>query len=82
MEFNFVHKKRLSDAELYLGPLTKDDIITEFGDEAPKLAHLMALTPVFKSVSDARKNGWDASVPPGYSEFVVGKMKHKIYILK
>jgi hypothetical protein len=37
------------------------------------MAHLLARIGKFKSVSEARKNGWDKPVPLGWSEFRIGK---------
>lgn len=37
---------------------------------------------VFKSKSEARKNwrGSEQAIPPGFNSFVVGKLKHKLFI--
>ncbi len=45
------------------------------------LCHLMHFTGLFPSVSAARKNGWNKPIPKGFSEFTVGKMKKKVWIL-
>ena len=45
------------------------------------LAHVMHAAGLFPSVSEARRNGWDKPIPPGFSEFTVGKKKKKVWIL-
>ena len=45
------------------------------------MAHIMHMAGVFPSVSIARKNGWNKPIPEGFSEFTVGKMKKKVWIL-
>lgn len=54
--------------------------VEEFGKDE-KLCHLMYRTGLFPSVTQAKKNGWDKPVPPGFSHFVVGKKKMSIWIL-
>lgn len=39
---------------------------------------------IFPSKGQAKKNGWEgekAKIPPGFSEHVIGKLKHRITIL-
>ena len=45
------------------------------------LAHGMHMAGVFPSVGIARKNGWNKPIPEGFSEFTVGKLKKKVWIL-
>jgi len=45
------------------------------------MAHIMHNVGIFPSVGQARKNGWDMPIPMGFSEFTVGKMKKKVWIL-
>jgi len=45
------------------------------------MAHLMVKAGIFKSVSQARKNGWNIPVPFGFNEFTVGKRKKQIWTL-
>ena len=45
------------------------------------MCHLMHFAGFFSSVSSARKNGWNRPIPEGFSEFTVGKLKKKVWIL-
>ena len=45
------------------------------------LAHVMHAGGLFPSVSEARRNGWDKPIPPGFSEFTIGKLNNKVWIL-
>ena len=45
------------------------------------LAHVMHVAGLFPSVTSARKNGWNKTIPNGFSEFTVGKGKKKVFIL-
>jgi len=45
------------------------------------LAHVMHAAGLFPSVSEARRNGWDKPIPPGLSDFTVGRGKKKVWIL-
>ena len=45
------------------------------------MAHVMHMAGVFPSVGIARKQGWNKPIPDGFSEFTVGKMKKKVWIL-
>lgn len=50
-------------------------------DTGQTLAHIMQRAGVFPSVADARRNGWNKPIPDGYSQFIVGKRKLRIFIL-
>lgn len=84
-EFNFVDPNvPPAYAEILMGPYEEDDGITiPLTAEYRTMAHIMAKVGFFKSVSDARRNGWDKPIPKGYSEYVVGKgdKKKVIFIL-
>ena len=45
------------------------------------MAHIMHKAGIFPSVGIARKNGWNKPIPPNMSEFTVGKMRKKVWIL-
>ena len=45
------------------------------------MAHIMHVAGIFPSVGQARKNGWDKPISPGFSEFTVGKRKLGVFIL-
>lgn len=57
-----------------------DGIITMSREtKFPDLLHKLG---IFKSKSDARRNGWDKEIPLGYHHIVVGKLRHSIEVLK
>ena len=57
----------------------KPDLI--FMDENDKtMAHLLAKVGKFKSVGEAKRNGWDKPIPTGWSEFTIGKAKNRVDI--
>ncbi len=74
-----------------LGSASKEDIELFFQDlEEPvntlpidtKLPVILREAGLFKSSSAARNNGWDKEIPMGWSEWVVGKMKTKLFIFR
>ena len=45
---------------------------------------ILVMAEIFPSKGQARKNGWSAgkeTIPSGWTEIVVGKLKHKFFIL-
>ena len=78
-EFNFI-APHVSDADIELFGF--EDAPNCFNIEDNWLmAHVMHCANIFPSVSSARKQGWNKSIPGGFSEFTVGKNKTKIWIL-
>jgi hypothetical protein len=45
-------------------------------------ADIMVHFGIFPSKGQARKNGWDKDIPWGFSEWTVGKLKHRLTIWK
>lgn len=43
------------------------------------MAHVLHNAGLFNSVGDARKNGWNKPIPDGFSNFIIGKKKIKIF---
>lgn len=82
VEFNFVHERvSEEDLENLLGPFEeKDGPLVKF-DDSWTMAHIMHSAGIFKSVTEARKNGWNMPVPKGFSHHVVTKRKINIWIL-
>jgi len=70
-----------SDKELFFGPLDNSEtwIILPINARWPEV---LAAATVFSSKTQARKSGWDKDVEPGFSEITIGKLKHKITVLK
>ena len=57
----------------------KPDLI--FLEETDKtMAHLLAKIGKFKSVGEAKRNGWDKLIPTGWTEFNIGKAKNRVDI--
>jgi len=46
-----------------------------------QMSHIMHAAGIFKSVNEARKNGWDKPIEKGFSKLIVSKKKIKIFIL-
>ncbi len=57
-----------------------DKLIQPDADNMGSMAHLLAFVGKFKSVSEARKNGWDRPVPKGWSEFKIGKNANQMIL--
>jgi len=68
------------DKDLFFGPLTSDDEFVMI-EEHWMMAHLLKEAGIFKSVSQARKNGGDKPIPKGFHEIMRGKRRHKFWIL-
>lgn len=68
------------DIDLFFGPIEEDDIFVTIQDHWT-MAHIMNEAKIFKSISQARKNGESKPIPNGFNYFVRGKMKQQIYIL-
>lgn len=49
------------------------DVLTPLIDSDKTMAHLLARLGKFKSIGDARKNGWDKPIPIGYEELSIGR---------
>lgn len=66
-----------SDIELFMGPMTEDNWIDciVFGEGQATMADLVVEIGAFPSKSQARKNGWDRPIPPGYSAHKCGKRR-------
>lgn len=57
-EFNFVHKDVCQrDFDSFLGPVDSDDGPFITFDSSWTMAHIMHAAGIFKSISDARRNG-------------------------
>lgn len=80
--WTFVHKEiPVSDMDLFLGPITDADHFIQFNETM--MADLIVQTGKFPSKGQARKNGWDQPIPPGFSKHQIGKGKNRldIYVL-
>jgi hypothetical protein len=51
----------------------KEDCLLPLLDADTSMAHLLARIGKFKSVKDAKRNGWDKPIPSGWAEFTIGK---------
>ncbi len=66
-----------SDLEGFFGPLRHDDVFV-FVTPGTTWAHVLAKIGPFRSVSDARKNGWNKPIKEGFTDqFKVGKARRK-----
>lgn len=67
-EVNFIGKKFSPGDEILFND---DDILHTIADHEI-MAHLVHRAGCFKSVGDAKRNGWNIPIPAGWSEFRVG----------
>jgi hypothetical protein len=70
-----------ADKDLFFGPLRDTDVFQIF-DVKARFPELLAALGIFRSRSEARKNGWDKDIPDGFLDFRIGKLKKRITILK
>jgi hypothetical protein len=77
---NFISKISNKDKELFFGPIEPDDTFILIEDHWT-MANIMHQAGIFKSVSQARKNGWNKPIPKGLTIFTVGKKRKEIVIL-
>lgn len=72
---NFIHSSRdEKDKDLFFGPIEPQDEFMVFEDGCT-IAHLLVKWGRMPSLSQARKNGWDKEIPPGFSEWKIGKSR-------
>jgi hypothetical protein len=70
-----------SDKELFFGPLEESDVWIKLSSDA-RWPDVMAAAGIFTSKSQARKNGWDKDIDEGFTDIRVGKLKHRVTVLK
>ena len=82
-EINFIHQDVSPEMkEAIMGPFEESDgPVIEFDDSFTIMAHILHKSGIFRSVTEARKNGWDKPIEPGYTHLQIGKKKLNIYIL-
>lgn len=73
----------LRDADSIFGPWEPGEPAWVEIEDMSKLtlAHLMHMAGRFPSIKQAKKNGWNAPIPAGYTEFIVGQNKNQVYDL-
>ena len=82
--FNFITKKVTEkDIELFFGKVENDDIFIFFDPDKWVMAHFLYHVGIFKSITQARKNGWNKPIPSGFNFYTVGKKakKQTFYVL-
>lgn len=81
-EFNFIGENVSdADAELFMGPFDKTDGPVIRFPESWSMSHIMHAAGIFKSVGEAKRNGWDKPIPNGFQHLVVSKRKVSIFVL-
>lgn len=75
-QFNLVGEKfdPPVDRELFLD----SDSIEPLLDTDLTMAHLLCRLGKFKSVGEAKRNGWDKPIPTGWFECSIGKGKNRM----
>lgn len=82
-ELNFFSENMgKEDIDLFFGPLEPSD-----GPFIPMphgwtMAHVICQAGIFKSVTEARKNGWDKPIEKGFQTIEFKKRGVKIHIMK
>jgi hypothetical protein len=76
---NFIASDRETDKDLFFGPLD-GETFTRI-EPTWNMSNIMAISVVFPSSSQARKNGWNKAIPQGFTDLYVGKNKTRITIL-
>lgn len=74
-EFNFIAPEVPKNiVDTLMGPFDADDgVQISLTKEFTLMAHIMAKIGFFPSVGQARKNGWDKPIPPGFTKLTVGR---------
>lgn len=83
IDFHFISENvKEEDIELFFGPLDGDELFITIQPRW-NMANLMHEAGIFKSATQARKNGEDKPIPKGFSHITRGKKarKKQIYIL-
>lgn len=71
-----------SDKELFFGPIYDFDVFHQY-DYGITLGQILVDLGIMKSMSEAKRNDWNRYIPPGWSEYKIGKRNRKyIYVLK
>jgi len=70
-----------ADKELFFGPFPSNEAFERFEDNA-MLLDILVNVKIMPSKGECRRNGWHREIKEGYSEVTVGKLKHKLYMLK
>ena len=70
------------DKDLFFGPLDGDEVFIEI-EPHWNMANIMHVAGIFKSATQARKNGEDKPIPEGFTHITRGKKarKRQIFIL-
>lgn len=69
------------DTEVDSKMFDKDDTLVSITDRDRTMAHLLERLGKFKSVAEAKRNGWDKPIPTGYHEFKIGKGANQMNII-
>lgn len=75
---------RKEDESLFFGDLEGNTPEIFWMPPSTNMIDILAQSKIFASKGQAKKNGWadKSEIPEGFSEFTVGKLKHRITILK
>lgn len=82
-DIHFISKNvNEENKDLFFGPLDGDEVFIDIEDHW-SMANILKESGIFKSVSQARKNGEHKPIPKGFSYITRGKKarKRQIYIL-
>ncbi len=65
-----------NDKDLFFGPINDNDVFVKI-ESHWVMAHLLHHIGLFKSISQARKNGWNHEIPKGFNFWTVGRKAKK-----
>jgi len=79
-EINFIHRD-VAQKDIELFGFEDDASSAVELEDSWMMAHVMHAAGIFPSVGQARKQGWDMSVPRGFWMKEIGKKKLRVCIL-
>ena len=79
---DFVHaSSRMVDVDLFFQGMTRETHHFQMFTDKESMAHLLKRAGIFKSVGEAKRNGWDIPVPAGFSQHRIGRNRTEVTVL-
>ena len=80
MEFNFIHKDSSEkDIDALFGPKEDHEVFVAIDDNTRLETLIVDHIKKFKSLTQARKNGWGGDIPLGFKAWKIGKTRFWTY---
>lgn len=67
------------DKQIFFGPIVSTDVIIILSKE-DRMSHVLVKAGVFKSISQAKANGFNVPIPVGFSDGRYGKKQIRVSI--